>query len=158
MDEDKTSDNTVSKEESTLDDSVVQDSNEAALSAGQQVEFLVKQLAADIDKIGVQIKEQKQMVTDAFKGDSRYQEVSEKIKDLNQQRMSVQKQLAENDAVRKAKEDLEDLNSERKALEHRLSEYLKQYVEHFDSRTIEDLSGNLKQIVTQHKLVKQKSD
>ena len=143
-------------DDKTLNDQVSDDVNAAAVSASQQVDYLVKQMSADLDKLGDQIKEQRQMVTDAFKNDSRYQEINEKIKDLNKQRQVIQKELSSNESVQRAKEELQELNNQRKALVSKLSEYLKQYVEEFNSRTLEDLEGNLKEIITQYRLVRQK--
>ena len=140
----------------TLSEGIAEDANGAAVSASQQVDYLVKQLSADLDKLNEQIREQRQMVTDTMKSDSRYQELSEKIKDFNKQRQAVQKELSANDSVRKAKEELQDMNNQRKEMMHKLSEYLRQYVEAFNSKTLEDLEGNLKEIITQYKLVKQR--
>ena len=144
-------------EDKTLDKQIADDGNEQAVSVSQQIDYLVKQLSADVDKLGGQIKEQRQMVKDALVSDSRYQELSERINDFNKQRQSIQKELSNNEAVQKAKEELQELNNQRKSLQHKLSDYLRQYVEKFNSKTLEDLEGNLKEIVTQYKLVKQKS-
>ena len=142
----------------TLEDSLANDQMQKAVSESKQIEYLVKQIAADVDKLSDKIKEQRKMLKDSMHSDSRFQQLTEKIKEINNQRKSIQKELSDLDAVRKAKEELEDLNSERKALQYKLSGYLSQYVEKFSSRTIEDLEGNLKQITTQHKLVRRKTD
>ncbi|KKR49991.1 hypothetical protein A3A55_00475 [Candidatus Roizmanbacteria bacterium RIFCSPLOWO2_01_FULL_40_14] len=143
-------------DDKTLNDQMAEDVKSVAVSATQQIDYLVKQMSADLDKLGDQIKEQRQMVTDAFKNDSRYQEMNEKIKDLNKQRQVIQKELSGNEAVQRAKKELDELNNQRKALMSKLSEYLKQYVEQFNSRTLKDLEGNLKEIITQYKLVRQR--
>jgi len=140
----------------TLNDQISEDENQQAVSATVQVDFLVKQMSADLDKLTEQIREQRRMVTDALKSDSRYQEISEKIKDLNKQRQSVQKELSANESVQKAREELQELNNQRKTIQSKLSDYLRQYVETFNSKTLEDLEGNLKEIVTQYKLIKQR--
>ncbi|MBI4136731.1 hypothetical protein HY469_01595 [Candidatus Roizmanbacteria bacterium] len=143
-------------EDKTLNDGISKDEANTAVSASQQIDYLVKQMSADLDRLGEQIKEQRQMVTDAFKNDSHYQELTEKIGDLNKQRMAVQKELSGNDAVKRAKEELLELNNQRKELVNKLSDYLRQYVETFNSKTLEDLEGNLKEIITQYRLVRQK--
>jgi predicted nuclease with TOPRIM domain len=140
----------------TLNDQISEDENQQAVSATVQVDFLVKQMSADLDKLTEQIREQRRMVTDALKSDSRYQEISEKIKDLNKQRQSVQKELSANESVQKAREELQELNNQRKTIQSKLSDYLRQYVETFNSKTLEDLEGNLKEIITQYKLIKQR--
>ena len=144
-------------EDKTISDQIQDDASQQALSASQQVDFLVKQLSADLDKLSEQIREQRQMVKDAMASDSRYQELSAKIQDLNKQRQAVQKELSSSESLQKAREELEELNNQRKSMQSKLSEYLRQYIETFNSKTIEDLEGNLKQIITQYKLVRQKT-
>jgi DNA repair exonuclease SbcCD ATPase subunit len=125
----------------------------AALDAATQVSFLVKQLIGEIDNLRERLKEHRSMVKDAFGTHIEHKTVSDQIRDLNRKKKEIGQGIANSEAVRQARNEIKVLSEDLKTVEKKLSGYLQQYIEMFNSRTVEDPHGNLKEIVTLHKLI-----
>lgn len=131
---------------------IVNDSSAAADTA-VQVDFLVKQMISQIDQMREQLKEHRQMLKDAFATNLQHKELNDQIKDLNRKKKEMSTAISNQESVKQTREEIRTLSEDLKTVEKKLSQYLQQYVETFNSRTIEDAEGRLKEIVTLYKLV-----
>jgi Mg2+ and Co2+ transporter CorA len=125
----------------------------AAVDTATQVDFLVKQMISQIDQMKDQLKEHRQMLKDAFITNVQHKDLADQIKDLTKKKKEMSQAIGNQESVKQTKEEIRTLAEDLKTVEKKLSQYLQQYVETFNSRTIEDANGNLKEIVTLYKLV-----
>lgn len=130
----------------------INDSN-AAVDTATQVDFLVKQMISQIDQTKEQLKEHRQMLKDAYATNMQHKELSDQIKDLAKKKKEISQAISNQESVKQTKEEIRTLSEDLKTVEKKLSGYLQQYVEAFNSRTIEDAEGRLKEIVTVYKLI-----
>lgn len=160
MDDQNTQDPSATPEETTEEQKptdtkrelVVNDSSAAADTA-VQVDFLVKQMISQIDQMREQLKEHRQMLKDAFATNIQHKELNDQIKDLARKKKEMSQAIGNQESVKKTRDEIRTLSEDLKTVEKKLSQYLQQYVETFNSRTIEDAEGRLKEIVTLYKLV-----
>lgn len=162
MDDPKTQDTPVNSEENTQEeptsrpDIKINDSS-AAVDTATQVDFLVKQMISQIEQMRNELKEHRQMLKDAFATNVQHKDLSDQIKDLTRKKKEMSQAIGNQESVRNTREEIKTLSEDLKTVEKKLSQYLQQYVETFNSRTIEDANGNLKEIVTLYKLVSRSS-
>jgi len=155
MDDQNTQDPQITPNEAPTDakpELVVNDSS-AAVDTAVQVDFLVKQMISQIDQMRMQLKEHRQMLKDAFGTNVQHKELNDQIKDLNRKKKEMSTAISNQGSVKQTREEIRTLSEDLKTVEKKLSQYLQQYVETFNSRTIEDAEGRLKEIVTLYKLV-----
>lgn len=128
--------------------------NQAAVDTAMQVDFLVKSLIAEQATLTEQLKEQRAMLKDALQSSGEYQDIEDKIRDLNKHKKQIKQKLMSTEAVKQTQEEISGIQESLKSIEKKLSSYLQQYLETYHSRTIEDQDGKLREIVTLYKLIK----
>lgn len=101
-----------------------------------------------------QLREQKQMMKDAFEGDQEYHELSEKAKELNRQKNVIKQRILKTPAVQTVMVKVNDLQTELKDMDDKLSGYLQEFQRVAGTNVIEGTDGELRQIVPVYRLVK----
>lgn len=146
-------DETIS-EESQAKDTLGGEVSKHAIDNAQQVDFLVKSLIAEQADIREKLKEQRAMLKDVLESDVNYRDIDEQMKNLAKRKKQVQQTLADSEGTKQAKEEMQGLRNDLKVVEKKLTGYLQQYLDTYNTRTIEDRDGQLREIITQYKLVK----
>lgn len=119
---------------------------------------LINRYVSDIEKSKNQLKEQRQMVKDAFENDAGYAEMNKKVKDLTKERNVIKQKLLKTPAAEAAVAKAQELAAEIKDMETALSGYLQEHLRTTGQRTIEGDDGELREIVPVYRLVKRREE
>ena len=111
----------------------------------------VKGYYGDIQKLKVELKEQKAMLKDALENDAEYANITAEIKKLQKERKGIKDKLEQDPSLALTKAKVEDINDELKDSQMAMFAHLDSYVAHTKATTIE-LDGDIKKIVTNYKL------
>ena len=101
-----------------------------------------------------QLKEQKSMIKDAFENDQEYNEIAEKVKELNRQKNAIKQRILKTPAVETVMAKVKDLQADLRDMEDKMSGYLQEYQRVSGTNVIEGVDGELRQIVPVYRLVK----
>ncbi|MDO8608991.1 MAG: hypothetical protein Q7R95_00425 [bacterium] len=115
---------------------------------------LINDYSKTLDEMKNQLREQRQMIKDAFENDQQYHELSEKSKNLNKEKNAIKQRILKTPAAEAAVAKAKDIQTELKDMEDRLSGYLQEYQKITGTNLIEGTDGELRQIVPVYKLVK----
>lgn len=101
-----------------------------------------------------QLREQKQMMKDAFEGDQEYHELSEKAKELTRKKNAIKQRILKTPAVETVMAKVNEMQTELKDMDDKLSGYLQEFQRVAGTNVIEGTDGELRQIVPVFRLVK----
>jgi seryl-tRNA synthetase len=141
-------------------DAVVVSGGSAAESAVDillNIENLIKNHVASIEKLKVEAKKHAEMVEDAFENDATYKQHSEDAKKVNKIKNQTKSQIMKQTSVAGTVEKIKDMKQQIRELSGALSDYLKEYARLSGSMEIADEQGNVYDIQYMAKLVKQKT-
>lgn len=138
------------KIDKTVQDGEVVDNSTVFL----ELEGLVKQYMATIERLKAELKEKSEMLNDAFEGDAVYQEHLAKAKEANRVKNATKQQLLKQPAMQELNEKVKDLKFDIKDNQTILSDYLTQYQKASGATQIETEDGEVMEIVSVVKLVK----
>lgn len=117
------------------------------------LEEMIKNNIAMIDKLILEIREKRRMFTDTFQNDPTYREHEEKAKEAHSVKMVTKQQILMQPAVMQMAQSLKSLNADLKEKKVANSDYLLEYQRLTNATTIEDLDGNIREIVNDAKAV-----
>ena len=100
------------------------------------------------------MKTQKDMFNDSFNNDAVYADLADKVKDLNRQKNAAKQKLLKQPSLVATAERINELKDGMKDLQEALSSYLRQYQEISKTNQIVGENGEIREIVTSHKLIK----
>lgn len=149
-----------------MDDQNIQDGeivNETPVVSndGAQVllnlESLIKNNVASVDKLTEELKTLRQMFADAFNNDPTYKELEEKAKEAIKAKTSTKSQLLRQPSVMQAGEKIKSISSEIREKKDALSEYLLEYQRLSGVNEIEGHDGEVREIIHSAKLIKKAS-
>lgn len=115
---------------------------------------LINDYVKTIDETKKQLREQRQMIKDTFENDQQYHELSEKVKNLNKEKMAIKQKLLKTPAAEAAMAKMQELQAELKDMDDKLSGYLQEYQRVAGTNIIEGTDGEIRQIVPVYRLVK----
>lgn len=118
------------------------------------IENLIKQHLATLERIGKEMKEQRETLEDLFTNDEVYVKHKETAKEANRIKQGTRAQIMKRQDVFAVSEKIKNMRSEKKGLESALSDYLKEYERISGQKTIEDDNGEVREIVYIAKLIK----
>lgn len=124
------------------------------MSVIQNLENLIKNQSAQIEKLRSELKQHKSMLADYFQNDETYKSHEAKAKEATRIKTATKQQLLKAPQAMNIDSKLKDIQSTVKELEQSLSEYLREYHRLSGIDTITDDTGETKQIVYTAKLVK----
>ena len=121
------------------------------------LESLIKNNVASVDKLTEELKALRQMFADAFNNDPTYKELEEKAKDAIKAKTSTKSQLLRQPSVMQAGEKIKSISSEIREKKDALSEYLLEYQRLSGVNEIEGHDGEVREIIHSAKLIKKAS-
>ncbi len=119
-----------------------------------QLEGLIKNHISQIDKLRIELSEQKAMLSDTFEGDPTYKEHAEAAKAAQKVKSATKAEILKRPAVATIAEKVKSLSSQMKELQSALSDYLGEFNRLSGITEIEGEDGELREIVYVAKLVK----
>jgi hypothetical protein len=121
------------------------------------LEEMIKHHIASIDRLTDDAKKHKQMFADAFENSEAYRESEKKVKEASKDKANVREQILKQPAMQQLGTKIKDINTELKEKKGALSDYLLEYQRLSGSNEIEDLEGQVREIVNNAKLIKRAS-
>lgn len=121
------------------------------------LESLIKNNVASVDKLTEELKTLRQMFADAFNNDPTYKELEEKAKEAIKAKTSTKSQLLRQPSVMQAGEKIKSISSEIREKKDALSEYLLEYQRLSGVNEIEGHDGEVREIIHSAKLIKKAS-
>lgn len=119
-----------------------------------QLEGLIKNHISQIDKLRIELSEQKAMLSDTFEGDTTYKEHAEAAKAAAKVKSATKAEILKRPSVATIAEKVKSLSSQMKELQGALSDYLGEFNRLSGITEIEGEDGELREIVYVAKLVK----
>ncbi len=119
-----------------------------------RLEGLIKNHISQIDKLRIELSEQKAMLADTFEGDTTYKEHAEAAKAAAKVKSATKAEILKRPAVATLAEKVKSLSSQMKELQTALSDYLGEFNRLSGITEIEGEDGELREIVYVAKLVK----
>ena len=123
-----------------------------------QIESLIKSYLAKIEKLKKDLRDQKQMLTDALEADAVYHEHSEKAKEANRVKSATKQQILKQPALQEISEKVKDMKFDLQEQQAMLNDYLSQYQQLSGATQIEAEDGEVLEIVSVVKLVKRRKE
>ena len=121
------------------------------------LESLVKTYVTKIELLNKDLKEKNQILKDSFEGDAVYREHEEKAKEANRIKSATKQQILKQPAMAVMAEKIKDMKFDIAEQNAVLTDYLSQYREQSGATQIELDNGEIMEIVSITKLVKQSS-
>lgn len=118
------------------------------------LENLIKTNNSQIAKLSEELSEARQMLKDAFEGDTTYREHADAAKDANKIKNATRAQILKRPEVAQIATNVKVLTSELKELKEALSDYLREFSRVSGITEIEGDDGELLEIVYVAKLVR----
>lgn len=140
---------------SSEDEPQVDTANQATVLLS--LEEMIKHHIASIDKLTDETKKHKQMFADAFENSEAYRESEKKVKEASKDKATTREQILKQPAMQSLGTKIKDLNTELKEKRGALSDYLLEFQRLSGLNEIEDLEGQVREIVNNAKLIKRTS-
>lgn len=118
------------------------------------LEQLIKNHIANIDKLTEESRKHKEMLDDIFDNDPTYREHSEAAKEAAKIKSATKAQIMKQPQVAELSEKVKTMRSEIKESKAALSDYLQEYRRMSGQTQIEDDRGEMREIVYTAKLIK----
>jgi hypothetical protein len=118
------------------------------------LEEMIKNNIATIDKETAELREKRHMFTDAFQNDATFKEHEEKAKEANVTKLQTKQQILKQPATMQLAEKIKSMSADLRERKAALSDYLLEYQRLTQATTIEDLDGNIREIINDAKAVK----
>ena len=118
------------------------------------LERLIKGYLSQVENLKKEIRQQRQIIEDAFENDAVYREHHEKVKEASRLRLQTRNQILNQSNLREIREKLEEMRDKLKEQEATLSDYLLQYQKMTGFSEIEGDDGEIRIIVNVARLIK----
>lgn len=129
-------------------------SGEDQANALLSLEELIKNHIESIDKLRVELKEQREMFEDSFNNNPTYHEHDEKVKEVTKAKNSVRQEISKQPSVATLAQKVKDLRFDMNEKSKTLSDLLQDYREQTGASQIEMRDGKVLEIVSTLKLVR----
>lgn len=139
------------------DQTVTSNSDKNSAEVLLNLEGLVKNHDASIEKIRVELKKYREMLADILANDPTYKEHEGKAKEANKLKTTTKAQILRRPDCADIVGKIKGMQGELKDLTASLSDYLREYARLSGSNEIEGEDGEVREIVYVAKLVKKKS-
>lgn len=121
------------------------------------LESLIKNNVASIEKLTDELRALRNMFTDSFANDPVYKGLEEKAKEANKAKNSTKQQLLKQPSVMQAADKIRTITAEIKEKKDSMSDYLLEYSRMAGVNEIEGHDGEIREIIHQAKLLKKSS-
>src|SRR5579872_3072165 len=132
-------------------------SGEDQANALLSLEELIKNHIEAIDKLKIELKQQREMYEDSFNSNPTYREHTEKVKDVAKAKNSVRQEISKQPSVAMLAQKVKDLRFDMNEKSKTLSDLLQDYTEQTGATSIETRDGKVLEIVRTSKLVRRAS-
>ncbi len=119
-----------------------------------QLEGLIKNHISQIDKLRIELSDQKGMLADTFENDTTYKVHAEASKVANKVKSATKAEILKRPSVAVIAEKVKSMSSQMKELQAALSDYLGEFNRLSGMTEIEGEDGELREIVYVAKLVR----
>jgi predicted PP-loop superfamily ATPase len=136
---------------------VVPVSGEDQATALLSLEELIKNHIEAIDKLKVELRQNREMLEDSFNSNPTYREHEEKVKEVMKGKNSVRQEIAKQPSVALIAQKVKDLRFDANEKSKTLSDLLQDYREQTGATQIETRDGKVLEIVSTMKLVRKSS-
>ncbi len=129
----------------------------AVVSGGEVIvnmEGMIKNYVASIDKLSVEAKKLKEMLDDIFDNDPTYKQHSEAAKEATKVKQQTKSEILKRPQAKELNDKIKTMKSEIKEQQGALSDYLQEYQRMSGVSEIEGEDGEVREIVYSAKLVK----
>lgn len=126
-------------------------------SALLNLEELIKNHIEAIDKLKIEIKQQREMLEDSFNNNPTYHEHVEKVKEVTKAKNSVRQEIAKQPSVATLNQKVKDLRFDMNEKSKTLSDLLQDFREQTGATQIETRDGKVLEIVSTLSLVRRNS-
>lgn len=123
-------------------------------SALLNLEELIKNHIESIDKLKLEIKQNREMLEDSFNNNPTYHEHDEKVKEVTKAKNSVRQEIAKQPSVATLNQKVKDLRFDMNEKGKTLSDLLQDFIEQTGATQIEMRDGKVLEIVRTSKLVR----
>jgi len=132
-------------------------SGEDQANALLSLEELIKNHIESIDKLKLELKQQREMYEDSFNSNPTYREHVEKVKDVSKAKNSVRQEISKQPSVATLSQKVKDLRFDMNEKSKTLSDLLQDYREQTGATQIETRDGKVLEIVSTSRLVRRSS-
>lgn len=119
-----------------------------------ELESMIKNSVATIDRNKTELKKLKEMLESALLNDEPYRLASEKTKEAAKEKGKAKMNVMQNPATKQIADKVKDMTQENKDLASAQSEYLREYARLSGTNEIEGEDGEVREIIYVAKLVK----
>lgn len=126
-------------------------------SALLSLEELIKNHIESIDKLKIELRQQREMLEDSFDSNPTYREHMEKVKEVSKAKNSVRSEIAKQPSVAAIEQKVKDLRFDANEKSKTLSDLLQDYREQTGATQIETRDGKVLEIVSTSRLVRRSS-
>lgn len=119
-----------------------------------EMEGMIKNYIASIDKLQAEVKKQKEMLDDIFNNDPTYQQQAEAAKQAGKIKAQTRAEILKRVQAKELNERIKSMRSEAKEQQGALSDYLQEYQRISGVNEIEGEDGEIREIVYVAKLIK----
>lgn len=141
-------------DEKVIDGEVVADGEQNGGQILVNMEAMIKNYVAAIDKLNTEAKKLKEMLDDIFNNDPTFQQHSEAAKEAAKKKGQTKAEILKRPQAKELDDKIRTLKSEAKESQGALSDYLQEYQRMSGVDEIEGEDGEVRQIVYTAKLVK----
>lgn len=131
-----------------------QTSDTASADTVLELESMIKNSVATIDRNKTELKKLKEMLESALLNDETYRTANEKTKEAAKEKGKAKLAVMQNPATKQIAEKVKDITQENKDLSSAQSEYLREYARLSGTNEIEGEDGEVREIIYVAKLVK----
>ena len=121
------------------------------------LEELIKNHIEGIDKLKLELKEQREMYEDSFNNNPTYHEHTERVTEVTKARNSVRQEISKQPSVASLAQKVKDLRFDMNEKNKTLSDLLQDFREQTGATQIETRDGKVLEIVSTMKLVRKTS-
>jgi hypothetical protein len=118
------------------------------------LEELIKNHIDSIDKLKLELKEQREMYEDSFGSNPTYREHDEKVKEVSKAKNAVRQEISKQPSVAMLAQKVKDMRFDINEQSKTLSDLLQDYREQTGATSIETRDGKVLEIVSTARLVK----
>lgn len=129
-------------------------SGEDQANALLSIEELIKNHIESIDKLKIELKQQREMLEDSFNNNPTYREHVERVKEVSKAKNSVRQEISKQPSVATLSQKVKDLRFDMNEKSKTLSDLLQDYIEQTGATQIETRDGKVLEIVRTSKLVR----
>ena len=158
MDEDQITEGEVTTDPADDSTALTTDQTDASTQNSGQIlinmEAMIKNYIADIDRVNTEAKKLKEMLDDIFANDPTYQQHAEAAKEASKKKAQTRAEILKRPQAKELDDRIRTLKSEVKENQGALSDYLQEYARMAGVNEIEGEDGEVREIVYTAKLVK----